>query len=234
MSNYKYRCKKEVRSSKTYELVVSWYNEDLSWIEELIPKYFKITVYSKLHKSHPNYDVICIDNVGRETHTFMYHIYNNYDSLSDVTLFAIGSVASSAFGFLKRKKLKYALNNMSEIDDNGIVFLVHYEPGLKIPYEPDFVIADWNSTTASNHIHNSNGLQPASVRPYSKWYNTFIGDEEKIKRYGMSFNSVFGVSSKAIRFHSKDKYKRLVRELSFSNPEAGHFLERSIYSMFHF
>ncbi len=66
------------------ELVVARYNEDLSWLKK-INKNIKITIYNK---GDPiNFKNIKLPNVGRESHTYLTHILNNYDNLADITIF---------------------------------------------------------------------------------------------------------------------------------------------------
>jgi len=65
------------------EIVVARYKEDVSWTEEFKDDY-KITVYNKFKGEN------ILKNVGRETHTYLHHIINNYDSLSDNTVFLQG------------------------------------------------------------------------------------------------------------------------------------------------
>jgi hypothetical protein len=67
----------------TKELVVSYYKENLSWLNKI--KDYKITVYNKSDVEIPN--TIKLDNVGREMHTYFHHIVTNYDNLSDWVFF---------------------------------------------------------------------------------------------------------------------------------------------------
>ena len=69
------------------ELVIALHQRDLEWLNS-INKDVKITVYRKEnHTSYPG-DIYIPNNVGRDVHTFFYHIVNNYDSLSDYTFFS--------------------------------------------------------------------------------------------------------------------------------------------------
>jgi hypothetical protein len=75
---------------KKFQIVVARYNEDIKW---LLP-YKDITIiYNKgdynllLNK----FNVIYLNNVGRESHTYLYHIINNYDNLADRTIFFQGN-----------------------------------------------------------------------------------------------------------------------------------------------
>ena len=67
------------------ELVIARYNEDISWLKHIKNK--KITVYNK---GKDNVNGIQLPNIGRESHTYLTHIINNYDKLSDMTIFCQG------------------------------------------------------------------------------------------------------------------------------------------------
>jgi len=88
------------------EIVVARYNEDLSWLKNL-PKSIKITIYNK-GNDDIEYSFIKLPNVGRESHTYLHHIINNYDKLADQTIFCQGDSIFHSPGFLnliKNKKL---------------------------------------------------------------------------------------------------------------------------------
>jgi len=71
-------------------VVVAHCDEDLSWMQALDPTLGKF-VYSKGTKIAliPK-DTIPLPNIGREYHTYFYHIVNHYDLISDVTFFLQG------------------------------------------------------------------------------------------------------------------------------------------------
>jgi hypothetical protein len=71
---------------KTYELVLSYYiNNNIEWIDNLN---IKTTIYNKTNEEIANQPSILLPNVGREIHTYFYHIINNYDNLHDWTYFS--------------------------------------------------------------------------------------------------------------------------------------------------
>lgn len=70
----------------TKELVVSYYKENLTWLNKIND--YKITVYNKSDVEIPN--TIKLNNVGREMHTYFHHIVNNYNNLSDWVFFTQG------------------------------------------------------------------------------------------------------------------------------------------------
>lgn len=80
------------------ELVVARYNEDLSWLKK-IPKKIKITIYNKGNENI-DFPYIKLPNIGRESHTYLYHIIKNYNNLADKTIFSQGDTIFHSPGFL--------------------------------------------------------------------------------------------------------------------------------------
>ena len=69
------------------ELVVSLFDKNLDWLKE-INSDVKITIYRKGELStHPN-EIVIEPNLGRDVHTFFYHIVKNYSSLANYTFFS--------------------------------------------------------------------------------------------------------------------------------------------------
>lgn len=80
------------------QLVVSLYREDISWIKH-VPKHWDLIVYVKdknHHMEHMSFikkraKVILLPNIGRESHTWFYHMMTNYHDLSDEIMFLQGN-----------------------------------------------------------------------------------------------------------------------------------------------
>ena len=72
-------------NTRSIEICVSKYKEDTLWLSQLSPL-IKQTIYNKFDKKGSN----PLPNVGREAHTYLHHIVENYDNLSDLTVFAQG------------------------------------------------------------------------------------------------------------------------------------------------
>ena len=85
----------------TVEIVIANYKEDLSWAR----MYINITTaYVKdsesiisLARMMPSMTAISLPNIGRETHSYLYHIINRYDSLANVTVFTQGSAPTQGY-----------------------------------------------------------------------------------------------------------------------------------------
>lgn len=62
---------------KTVNIVVSKYVKNIDWTRKLI---YPVTIYDKSPGGN-------LPNIGRETHTYLYHIIENYDNLPDIIIF---------------------------------------------------------------------------------------------------------------------------------------------------
>jgi hypothetical protein len=72
-------------------ICVARYGEDLNWLQS-VKHPVQITVYNK---GRPNYQTerhmaINLSNVGRESHTYLHHIIENYNNLPEYTIFMQG------------------------------------------------------------------------------------------------------------------------------------------------
>tara|TARA_B110000503_G_scaffold142924_1_gene241650 strand:+ start:1308 stop:1955 length:648 start_codon:yes stop_codon:yes gene_type:complete len=69
------------------ELVISVFDKDLSWVDN-VSKEVSIKKYRKGSNLNLDDEIYLSNNVGRDVHTFFYHILNNYDNLADITFFS--------------------------------------------------------------------------------------------------------------------------------------------------
>ena len=64
-------------------IVVARYNENVEWTRQ----FKNVIIYNKGEPLNDGYNEICLDNVGREGHTYYHHICTNYNCLADYTIF---------------------------------------------------------------------------------------------------------------------------------------------------
>lgn len=89
------------------ELVVARFKEGKEWLAE-VPSEWGVIVYNK---GYPQ-DGKPLPNIGREPHTFLTHIVNNYNNLAELTAFVQGRPfdhCNSLFEFLKASEGKELL-----------------------------------------------------------------------------------------------------------------------------
>ena len=85
--------------------VVARYNEDIDWVPSLVARFpgSKCTVYNKGRRdieTTSSYEVTPLDNVGRESHTYLSHIISVFhDAQDEVTVFLQGHPFDHCQGF---------------------------------------------------------------------------------------------------------------------------------------
>lgn len=220
--------------SKTYkkqEIVISRYNENLDWINNDPFNKHPIVIYNKgVNNKYVNNSnvikTINLPNVGRESHTYLYHIINNYHNLADVTIFLPGS-ADLINKYHRAKKMVEMVEQT-----NNTVLSCAYDPMI-VKNQYNFTIDEYFSSHNNNKQINQNGvILKSSVRPYGKWFEkTFVNNE---KNDYVSYCGIISISKKNILQKPKSYYEKLLNELdTHHNPEVGHYLERSWYSIFY-
>jgi hypothetical protein len=211
--------------NKNVEIVVSRYNEDLSWINEYPFNQFEYIIYNK--GDNDNFvktnvkSIVKLPNVGMCDHTYLYHIINNYDLLSNITVFFPGSVYLSG----KKNTAIMILNNIINSNYNNAYFIGTYYKSIKYSFK-NFILN--NHTCACNENNIKNGetkLLKCKIRPYGKWYDFFFGNTPA---HWVTCGGVFSIDKKDIIQYPIHRYIKLIQTVNaYSNHEAAHYIERS-------
>ena len=85
----------------TVKVVISKYNEDVSWVNSII---YETLIYDK--SQNPIKNSIARPNVGREAETLLYYIITNYNFLPDLTIFLQGDPRSNPISYNYEEVLK--------------------------------------------------------------------------------------------------------------------------------
>lgn len=216
----------------TIEFIISRYNEDLSWTIEPIFNEYKYIIYNK--SDNENFvktnikEIITLPNVGRCDHTYLYHVVSNYNNLSDIIVFLPGSLN------MPQKKNK-AIDIITRIKKNGYqtaIFSGHYVKNIH-KYFYNFNLNEWKCSFKQNYIKNSeNKLTLSQIRPFGKWYEYFFQNRDTHTPI-FTFGGVFSIDKRDILQNNIEWYILFLEQLSTSsNPEVGHYIERSWCSIF--
>jgi hypothetical protein len=207
------------------EIVVARYNESLSWLNEYPFNQFEYIVYNK--GDNENFvktnvkKIINLPNIGRCDHTYLYHIVANYENLSNIVVFFPGSVNMPH----KLTKAHRILNNIIASNYEKAFFSGSFHNSIKNSFS-DFFGNNYTCQYPENALKNNESrLYKCRIRPYSNWYNYFFGDTPG---HWVSFYGVFSIDKRDIIQHPVDRYENLKNIVRVhSNPEAGHYIERS-------
>lgn len=206
-----------------FDIVIAHYKERLEWIRGLDhPSIRKIYVYSK---SNPDFDLSsdffehsCLTNVGRESHTYLWHCVHNWHrmsegSMGDFTFFLQGSPHG-----MGRKEIT---DWIGTVEEGRLDFTHNY----RVSDPHDFLVngrcLSWGTPTQQAEA-NLDG-----------WCNKYVRKTDILGRMPVFWNACFGVSTACVLKSDRRRLATLAQEeLSTLNPECGHFCERLWYYIF--
>lgn len=212
----KLRKKIKKYTKKNCEIVVSKYNENLKWLD----KYKNLaTIYDK--SDHPIEGSIKLVNVGRESHTYLYHIITNWNNLSENTFFTQGNLSKDHDPFpietylLKKKKLLF----FSHFFCKGIKF--------RNNNKYLFFTGKWKNDFDNGNMKKSN----LSFQDFWNQINSEI--IEDYSQFKWSHGAIFSINRKLIKSKPIEYYMNLIKYVGHHcNPEEGHYFERCWYYIF--
>lgn len=116
-------------------IVVARYNENIEWTTQ----FPNVIIYNKGDKLDGNYNEISLPNVGREGHTYYKYIYDNYENLSDYTIFLQArpfdhspNIIANLHKYINSTDLRIDFEFLSElIIDCNLISCIHH-PGLPL------------------------------------------------------------------------------------------------------
>ena len=215
-------------SNESLDVIIAHYNEDLDWVDKILPENCRIYIYTKSDQKpicKRSYIHEYLPNVGREGHTYLHHILKYYDhEKSDNILFLPGTSNVWYKNIILNAQLsqigKYdfcghliQINDFTKICDEMCIDFIKQHGYYSIYKNPgDLHHYLTNTDYSSMEIFNKKfQIQP---HYYSQW--------------GMNL-----IKSKLIHNRSKMYYEDLYNVMNKEkNSLEGHFLERAWYSIF--
>ena len=216
--------------AENIDIIVSRFNEDLSWTLEYPFNKFKFIVYNKgenddFEKTNVKI-IINLNNLGKNDHTYLHHIIENYYNLSNIIVFFPGSLNIE----YKKTKAIRILNRIIESNYSKGYFLGHYQNNVCETFKT-FELDNWQTSDSKNLLKcGKSELKKCRLRPYYVWYNYFFG---KIRARWSTWWGIFSIDKRDIIKHPITRYQELILTVNdHYNPEAGHYIERSWGAIF--
>jgi Protein of unknown function (DUF3431) len=212
------------------EMVIARYNESLDWIKQEPFNRYPIIIYNKGNNTNfattdKVQKVISLKNVGKCDHTYFHHIVNRYDNLADITIFLPGSIDMRNDKYAKTIKI---FDNVAKYKTTVMIGQKNYDIKNAL-----YGFSLNNYVTSDPRNKQANGestLIPAQIRPFGKWYENKFGS---LNTQYILYTGIFAVAKEDILQHSVSYYQEFLDELSVgSNPEVGHYVERSWQAIF--
>jgi Protein of unknown function (DUF3431) len=190
------------------KLVISRYKEDLGWEEN-----YTSIIYNK-GESIPN--TISLPNVGREGHTYIYHILSNYENLDEYTVFLQGNPFDHSQDLFYKLKEFEELQNKPDffhlckeiLMDDGkgkpnhwvdIPVSYYYNDLFKIPrtefiygsgaqfiVSKERILSRPKSFYSNIMKHLETHINPTSVYCYERMWQYIFGTEEILDLFNLS------------------------------------------------
>jgi hypothetical protein len=202
-----------------YKIVVARYNENIEWLKSEMNN---CIIYNKGNKLNlPN--EVMLENVGRESETYLNFIINNYDNLPDIVVFTQANISDhkGSNNILHLIKLK----KEAELNSKSLQLKTHYDGTSEFWWDKDWNVKDPNFLSKNNYKNNRHML-------FMDWFkeNIDINYPNPIHIYP---NAIFAVKKELILNKPLEYYKKLILEVNHHiNPVEGHFFERSWYYIF--
>lgn len=254
---------KKPEDKKSFELVISRYNEKIEWVNDFIEN---STIYNK-GKDDIDYPYIRLENIGREGETYLNHIISNYDNLSEYTVFTQADPFTHSPDFIELLFSKENFQKIQPLTWKWLDFGEHkpecwWLESLNKDGIPPLSIRSADKThwirTLKVHVerldHNFNCIYPFKyidggvffhlIPDIKKFYNiketpldfywNLFGFEEDIPlSIPFSFAAIFGVHRDIIRERPVSFYKK-ARKILLHCESNGYILERLWLSIFKF
>lgn len=218
--------------NKNAMIVIARYNENLEWLKEDPFNQFHYIVYNKgdndhYYKSDKFVKQVKLENVGRETHSYLSHIIQNYDNLNAFTVFFPGSIELEN----RHDRAKRLLGDI-QYDSDIFACVSSDNPVLEV--NKNFSIDNYLSSNELNRkINGDSKMFPSDIRPYGEWYKNTFGDVNTQSKC-FTQNSMFGVRKETILAKPKSYYETLITQVNkHHNHETVHFFERSWETVFY-
>jgi len=212
------------QNSMKFDVVVAHYKENLAWVDSLEHESInKIHIYTKGTEDvvfkNPKASVSHLPNIGRESHTYLYHCHSQYEEINekkcpDFVFFLQGSPHG-----MEGEKLYKAIKELLE--------------NREMQFTSNFRVSSAYSFLNKGRCNNWQGQTSISKYDIKEWCDNFLRPSLQIEKIPVFWNACFGVSTDRILSNPKEKYEFLMEgELSELNPECGHYFERLWYYVF--
>ena len=196
-------------------LIIARHSEDLKWLDQ--HKDLKIIVYNKGKelKNLNHFEVINLENVGRESHTWLYHIVKNYDQLNEVNIFLQGKISDlNCMAFSDPKDYLKKINRYGfSVSRFGLLGPFHWKWNIGIENDKRYKIQWLNNEITKSKI----GFRNFALKMFPK-IPLFVAT---------SYGGCFAVKKENILQYDVSFYQNLLNILEESqNPIEGHYMER--------
>ena len=201
----------------SYKIIVARYNENIEWLNSEMSN---CIIYNKGDKLGINNEIF-LENVGRESETYLHYIITNYSNLPDVVVFTQARISDHRDG-----EVNYLINIKNEAlqHNKSQNFLMHIE-GTNNHCKKTWNLHQDGYFLKDNYKNNNPII-------FVEWFKNNVDINYPNPLY-IYWNGIFAVKKENIINKPIEYYKKLILEVNHNiNPTEGHFFERSWYYIF--
>ena len=196
----------KIYAENKIKYIIARFNEDLNW---LLPISHETVIFNKGESLafQDNFkDIHELPNVGRESHSYLMYIIQNYDNLPDVMVFS-----------------------QARIDDHGYYKPLEFLKNIAIQAEKYGFSNNFSRTTIPHDWvlrYYKTPLASRSNLTFGRWMDMYLnGYRPNLKIF---WCGIFAVRKENILKRSKESYIQLLQHLDYhNNPVEGHYFERT-------
>ena len=204
----------------SYKIIVARYNENIEWLKSEMSN---CIIYNKGNKLNI-YNEILLENLGRESETYLHYIITNYDNLPDVIVFTQARIEDHK----EHGDIKYLLNIKNEAlcHSKSLNFMTHDDNGTSVHWDKE-----WNLSNNGWYFLHYNYKNNKPIT-FIEWFKSNI-----TRNYPNPINiyvgAIFAVKKELILKQPIEYYQKLILTVNHHiNSSEGHFFERSWYYIF--
>jgi len=201
----------------SYKIIVARYNENIDWLNSEMSN---CIIYNKGDKLDINNEIF-LENVGRESETYLHYIITNYSNLPDVVVFTQARISDHRDG---------GVNYLINIKNEALQHNKSQNFNIQYVQRNRHCNKTWNLRKdgyfLKDNYKNNNPIT------FVEWFknNIDINYPDPIYIY---WNAIFAVKKENIINKPIEYYKKLILEVKHHNePPEAHFFERSWYYIF--
>lgn len=203
----------------SYKIIVARYNENINWLNAEMNN---CIIYNKGEKLNIDNEIM-LENVGRESETYLNYIITNYDNLPNVIVFTQGKISDHRGS----DDINYLINlkNSALYNTRSLSYSTCYATNENV-----WCDKDWNYKNGSYYLENN--YKDNKPILFVDWFIKNVNNEYPNPLL-IYTNGILSVKKELILKRSINYYKELINQVNHHNdPAEGHFFERSWYYIF--
>ena len=232
-SDWLFAYRRYYNMSSRVDVVLAHYKEDLSWLVDYLSRIDHLYLYCKdeieCRKGLPEnlqgakLIVTYLPNEGREANTYLHHIVNRYDHLSDRIVFSMASLNGN---WMRKLAFIYSLTEPHR--PRQYCYKASVIQSLK-----DFQIHNRNVPSISLGDGYEKGMitiYPAEFSPLKEWMVNYLSADiynSRCRLGDSQHGAIFSTTRKEIHKMPQSSYQKLLSANQGADlMEAGYFMER--------